>query len=255
MADQSKKYKFDISNLNLHYGDFHALKDVNMQIEANKITAFIGPSGCGKSTFLKTLNRMNDLAENCKIDGKVLLDGTDIYKDMDEITLRYRVGMVFQQPNPFPKSVYDNVAYGPRIAGIKKKSQLDEIVERSLRQAAIWDELKDRLHKSALGLSGGQQQRLCIARTLAVEPEVILMDEPTSALDPISTSKIEDLAMELKKDYTIVMVTHNMQQAVRVSDNTAFFLLGEVIEYNDTEKLFSIPSDKRTEDYITGRFG
>ena len=255
MADQSKKYKFDISNLNLHYGDFHALKDVNMQIEENKITAFIGPSGCGKSTFLKTLNRMNDLVENCKIDGKVLLDGTDIYKDMDEITLRYRVGMVFQQPNPFPKSVYDNVAYGPRIAGIKKKSQLDEIVERSLRQAAIWDELKDRLHKSALGLSGGQQQRLCIARTLAVEPEVILMDEPTSALDPISTSKIEDLAMELKKDYTIVMVTHNMQQAVRVSDNTAFFLLGEVIEYNDTEKLFSIPSDKRTEDYITGRFG
>ena len=255
MADQSKKYKFDISNLNLHYGDFHALKDVNMQIEANKITAFIGPSGCGKSTFLKTLNRMNDLVENCKIDGKVLLDSTDIYKDMDEITLRYRVGMVFQQPNPFPKSVYDNVAYGPRIAGIKKKSQLDEIVERSLRQAAIWDELKDRLHKSALGLSGGQQQRLCIARTLAVEPEVILMDEPTSALDPISTSKIEDLAMELKKDYTIVMVTHNMQQAVRVSDNTAFFLLGEVIEYNDTEKLFSIPSDKRTEDYITGRFG
>ena len=255
MADQSKKYKFDISNLNLHYGDFHALKDVNMQIEANKITAFIGPSGCGKSTFLKTLNRMNDLVENCKIDGKVLLDGTDIYKDMDEITLRYRVGMVFQQPNPFPKSVYDNVAYGPRIAGIKKKSQLDEIVERSLRQAAIWDELKDRLHKSALGLSGGQQQRLCIARTLAVEPEVILMDEPTSALDPISTSKIEDLAMELKKDYTIVMVTHNMQQAVRVSDNTAFFLLGEVVEYNDTEKLFSIPSDKRTEDYITGRFG
>lgn len=255
MADQSKKYKFDISNLNLHYGDFHALKDINMKIEANKITAFIGPSGCGKSTFLKTLNRMNDLVENCKIDGKVLLDGTDIYKDMDEITLRYRVGMVFQQPNPFPKSVYDNVAYGPRIAGIKKKSQLDEIVERSLRQAAIWDELKDRLHKSALGLSGGQQQRLCIARTLAVEPEVILMDEPTSALDPISTSKIEDLAMELKKDYTIVMVTHNMQQAVRVSDNTAFFLLGEVIEYNNTETLFSIPSDKRTEDYITGRFG
>ena len=255
MADQSKKYKFDISNLNLHYGGFHALKDVNMQIEANKITAFIGPSGCGKSTFLKTLNRMNDLVENCKIDGKVLLDGTDIYKDMDEITLRYRVGMVFQQPNPFPKSVYDNVAYGPRIAGIKKKSQLDEIVERSLRQAAIWDELKDRLHKSALGLSGGQQQRLCIARALAVQPEVLLMDEPTSALDPISTSKIEDLAMELKKDYTIVMVTHNMQQAVRVSDNTAFFLLGEVIEYNDTEKLFSIPSDKRTEDYITGRFG
>ena len=255
MADQSKKYKFDISNLNLHYGDFHALKDVNMQIEANKITAFIGPSGCGKSTFLKTLNRMNDLVENCKIDGKVLLDGTDIYKDMDEITLRYRVGMVFQQPNPFPKSVYDNVAYGPRIAGIKKKSQLDEIVERSLRQAAIWDELKDRLHKSALGLSGGQQQRLCIARTLAVEPEVILMDEPTSALDPISTSKIEDLAMELKKDYTIVMVTHNMQQAARISDKTAFFLLGEIVEYGETEQIFSMPKDKRTEDYITGRFG
>lgn len=255
MADQSKKYKFDISNLNLHYGGFHALKDVNMQIEANKITAFIGPSGCGKSTFLKTLNRMNDLVENCKIDGKVLLDGTDIYKDMDEITLRYRVGMVFQQPNPFPKSVYDNVAYGPRIAGIKKKSQLDEIVERSLRQAAIWDELKDRLHKSALGLSGGQQQRLCIARALAVNPEVILMDEPTSALDPISTSKIEDLVIELKKQYTIIMVTHNMQQAVRVSDKTVFFLLGEVIESGETERLFSVPQDKRTEDYITGRFG
>ena len=229
--------------------------DLNLVVRSGECVLLCGPSGCGKSTFLKTLNRMNDLVENCKIDGKVLLDGTDIYKDMDEITLRYSVGMVFQQPNPFPKSVYDNVAYGPRIAGIKKKSQLDEIVERSLRQAAIWDELKDRLHKSALGLSGGQQQRLCIARTLAVEPEVILMDEPTSALDPISTSKIEDLAMELKKDYTIVMVTHNMQQAVRVSDNTAFFLLGEVIEYNDTEKLFSIPSDKRTEDYITGRFG
>lgn len=255
MADQSKKYKFDISNLNLHYGDFHALKDVNMKIEANKITAFIGPSGCGKSTFLKTLNRMNDLVENCKIDGKVLLDGTDIYKDMDEITLRYHVGMVFQQPNPFPKSVYDNVAYGPRIAGIKKKSQLDEIVERSLRQAAIWDELKDRLHKSALGLSGGQQQRLCIARALAVNPEVILMDEPTSALDPISTSKIEDLVIELKKQYTIIMVTHNMQQAVRVSDKTVFFLLGEVIESGETERLFSVPQDKRTEDYITGRFG
>ena len=221
-AKKANDYKFDISHLNLHYGDFHALKDVNMKIEANKITAFIGPSGCGKSTFLKTLNRMNDLVENCKIDGKVLLDGKDIFKEIDEITLRHRVGMVFQQPNPFPKSVYDNVAYGPRIAGIKKKSQLEEIVERSLRQAAIWDELKDRLNKSALGLSGGQQQRLCIARTLAVEPEVILMDEPTSALDPISTSKIEDLAMELKKDYTIVMVTHNMQQAVRVSDNTAY---------------------------------
>ena len=254
-AKKANDYKFDISHLNLHYGDFHALKDVNMKIEANKITAFIGPSGCGKSTFLKTLNRMNDLVENCKIDGKVLLDGKDIFKEIDEITLRHRVGMVFQQPNPFPKSVYDNVAYGPRIAGIKKKSQLDEIVERSLRQAAIWDELKDRLNKSALGLSGGQQQRLCIARTLAVEPEVILMDEPTSALDPISTSKIEDLAMELKKDYTIVMVTHNMQQATRVSDTTAFFLLGDMIEVDDTEKLFSMPSDKRTEDYITGRFG
>ena len=254
-AKKANDYKFDISHLNLHYGDFHALKDVNMKIEANKITAFIGPSGCGKSTFLKTLNRMNDLVENCKIDGNVLLDGKDIFKEMDEITLRQRVGMVFQQPNPFPKSVYDNVAYGPRISGIKKKSQLDEIVERSLRQAAIWDELKDRLNKSALGLSGGQQQRLCIARTLAVEPEVILMDEPTSALDPISTSKIEDLAMELKKDYTIVMVTHNMQQAVRISDNTAFFLLGEMVEYGKSDQLFSMPQDKRTEDYITGRFG
>ena len=254
-AKKANDYKFDISHLNLHYGDFHALKDVNMKIEANKITAFIGPSGCGKSTFLKTLNRMNDLVENCKIDGNVLLDGKDIFKEMDEITLRHRVGMVFQQPNPFPKSVYDNVAYGPRIAGIKKKSQLDEIVERSLRQAAIWDELKDRLNKSALGLSGGQQQRLCIARTLAVEPEVILMDEPTSALDPISTSKIEDLAMELKKDYTIVMVTHNMQQATRISDYTAFFLVGEMVEYAPTEELFSRPVDKRTEDYITGRFG
>lgn len=255
MADQSKKYKFDISNLNLHYGDFHALKDVNMQIEANKITAFIGPSGCGKSTFLKTLNRMNDLVENCKIDGKVLLDGTDIYKDMDEITLRYRVGMVFQQPNPFPKSIYDNIAYGPRLFGVKKKSELDIIVEKSLKQAAIWDEVKDRLKKSALGLSGGQQQRLCIARTLAVEPEVILMDEPTSALDPISTSRIEDLAVELKNKYTIIMVTHNMQQAARISDNTAFFLLGEMIEYGKTEQLFSMPANKKTEDYITGRFG
>lgn len=255
MADQSKKYKFDISNLNLHYGGFHALKDVNMQIEANKITAFIGPSGCGKSTFLKTLNRMNDLVENCKIDGKVLLDGTDIYKDMDEITLRYRVGMVFQQPNPFPKSIYDNIAYGPRLFGVKKKSELDIIVEKSLKQAAIWDEVKDRLKKSALGLSGGQQQRLCIARTLAVEPEVILMDEPTSALDPISTSRIEDLAVELKNNYTIIMVTHNMQQAARISDNTAFFLLGEMIEYGKTEQLFSMPANKKTEDYITGRFG
>ena len=220
-----------------------------------KITAFIGPSGCGKSTFLKTLNRMNDLVENVKIDGKVELDGKNIFKDMDAITLRHKVGMVFQQPNPFPKSIYDNVAYGPRIFGITKKSDLDEIVERSLKQAAIWDELKDRLNKSALGLSGGQQQRLCIARTLAVEPEVILMDEPTSALDPISTSKIEDLAMELKDKYTIVIVTHNMQQAARISDKTAFFLLGEVVEYNNTGDLFANPRDERTESYITGRFG
>ena len=247
--------KFDIEKLNLHYGAFHALKDINMQNDEHKITAFIGPSGCGKSTFLKTLNRMNDLVENVKIDGKVELDGKNIFKDMDAITLRHKVGMVFQQPNPFPKSIYDNVAYGPRIFGITKKSDLDEIVERSLKQAAIWDELKDRLNKSALGLSGGQQQRLCIARTLAVEPEVILMDEPTSALDPISTSKIEDLAMELKDKYTIVVVTHNMQQAARISDKTAFFLLGEVIEYNNTGELFANPRDERTESYITGRFG
>ena len=247
--------KFEIKDLNLHYGSFHALKNINMKIEANKITAFIGPSGCGKSTFLKTLNRMNDLVENVKIDGQIKMGDKDIYQDMDAISLRHTVGMVFQQPNPFPKSVYDNVAYGPRIFGIKKRSQLDEIVERSLRQAAIWDELKDRLHKSALGLSGGQQQRLCIARTLAVEPEVILMDEPTSALDPISTSKIEDLAMELKKKYTIVIVTHNMQQAARISDKTAFFLLEEAVEYADTEQLFAKPQDPRTESYITGRFG
>ena len=249
------KPKFDIEKLNLHYGAFHALKDINMQIDEHKITAFIGPSGCGKSTFLKTLNRMNDLVEGVKIEGKVELDGKNIFKDMDAITLRHKVGMVFQQPNPFPKSIYDNVAYGPRIFGITKKADLDEIVERSLRQAAIWDELKDRLNKSALGLSGGQQQRLCIARTLAVEPEVILMDEPTSALDPISTSKIEDLAMELKDKYTIVIVTHNMQQAARISDKTAFFLLGEVIEYNNTGDLFANPRDERTESYITGRFG
>ena len=247
--------KFDISNLNLYYGDFHALKGIDMQIEAHEITAFIGPSGCGKSTFLKTLNRMQDLVEGVRIEGSVKLDGADIFKDMDAITLRHRVGMVFQQPNPFPKSVYDNVAYGPRIFGIRKKADLDEIVERSLRQAAIWDELKDRLNKSALGLSGGQQQRLCIARTLAVEPEVILMDEPTSALDPISTSKIEDLATELKDKYTIVIVTHNMQQAARISDKTAFFLLGEMIEFGETEKVFAMPKDKRTEDYISGRFG
>ena len=249
------KPKFDIEKLNLHYGAFHALKDINMQIDEHKITAFIGPSGCGKSTFLKTLNRMNDLVEGVKIEGKVELDGKNIFKDMDAITLRHNVGMVFQQPNPFPKSIYDNVAYGPRIFGITKKADLDEIVERSLRQAAIWDELKDRLNKSALGLSGGQQQRLCIARTLAVEPEVILMDEPTSALDPISTSKIEDLAMELKDKYTIVIVTHNMQQAARISDKTAFFLLGEVVEYNNTGDLFANPRDERTESYITGRFG
>ena len=249
------KPKFDIEKLNLHYGAFHALKDINMQIDEHKITAFIGPSGCGKSTFLKTLNRMNDLVEGVKIEGKVELDGKNIFKDMDAITPRHKVGMVFQQPNPFPKSIYDNVAYGPRIFGITKKADLDEIVERSLRQAAIWDELKDRLNKSALGLSGGQQQRLCIARTLAVEPEVILMDEPTSALDPISTSKIEDLAMELKDKYTIVIVTHNMQQAARISDKTAFFLLGEVVEYNNTGDLFANPRDERTESYITGRFG
>ena len=247
--------KFTVENLNLHYGDFHALKNVSLNIPVNEITAFIGPSGCGKSTFLKTLNRMNDLVEGCRIDGKVLLDEQDIYGNMDVNLLRKRVGMVFQKPNPFPMSVYDNIAFGPRTHGIRSKAKLDEIVETSLRNAAIWDELKDRLKKSALGLSGGQQQRLCIARALAVQPEVILMDEPTSALDPISTNKIEDLVLDLKKDYTIIMVTHNMQQATRVSDNTAFFLLGEVIEYDRTEKLFSMPSDKRTEDYITGRFG
>ena len=248
--------KINIKDMDLFYGSFQALKNVNLEIEPNKITAFIGPSGCGKSTLLKSLNRMNDLVEGCRIEGKILLDGQDIYaKSMDVNTLRKRVGMVFQKPNPFPMSIYDNVAYGPRTHGIHSKARLDEIVEKSLRNAAIWDEVKDRLKKSALGMSGGQQQRLCIARALAVEPEVLLMDEPTSALDPISTSKIEDLAADLKKDYTIVMVTHNMQQAVRISDNSAFFLLGEMIEYNNTEKLFSIPSDKRTEDYITGRFG
>lgn len=247
--------KFDVRDINLHYGAFHALKDVNMKIYEHEITALIGPSGCGKSTFLKTLNRMNDFVNNVKIDGAIHMDGKDIYRDMDGIELRYKVGMVFQQPNPFPKSVYDNVAYGPRIFGIRKKAQLDDIVERSLRQAAIWDELKDRLKKSALGLSGGQQQRLCIARTLAVNPEVILMDEPTSALDPISTSKIEELAMNLKKDYTIVIVTHNMHQASRISDRTAFFLLGEMIEYGETQELFARPKDPRTESYITGRFG
>ena len=247
--------KFNVDNLELFYGNFKALKGINMEIKKNEITALIGPSGCGKSTFLKTLNRMNDLEEGVKVTGKIYLDGVDIYKDMDLITLRHRVGMVFQQPNPFPKSIYDNVAYGPRIHGIRKKSQLDEIVEKSLRQAAIWDELKDRLNKSALGLSGGQQQRLCIARTLAVQPDVILMDEPTSALDPISTMKIEDLALELKKDYTIVIVTHNMQQASRISDKTAFFLLGELIEYGETTELFANPKNPKTEEYITGRFG
>ncbi len=247
--------KIKVKNLNLHYGTFHALKNINIEIEKNEITALIGPSGCGKSTFLKTLNRMNDLEKGVNIDGEVKLEGIDIYKDMDAIELRKRIGMVFQQPNPFPKTVYDNVAYGPRMNGIRGAARLDEIVEKSLKQAAIWDELKDRLHKSALGLSGGQQQRLCIARTLAVEPEVILMDEPTSALDPISTSKIEDLATELKELYTIVIVTHNMQQAVRISDKTAFFLLGEMVEYGETDRLFSAPQDMRTEKYITGRFG
>ena len=247
--------KLSIKNLDLYYGDFKALKNVNLEIEANKITAFIGPSGCGKSTLLKSINRMNDLVEGCRINGEILLDGQNIFKGMDVNLLRKRVGMVFQKPNPFPMSIYDNIAYGPRTHGIRSKAKLDEIVERTLKQAAIWDEVKDSLKKNALAMSGGQQQRLCIARALAVEPEVLLMDEPTSALDPISTSKIEDLATELKKDYTIVMVTHNMQQAARISDNTAFFLLGEVVEYSDTEQMFSMPRDKRTEDYITGRFG
>ena len=247
--------KFNISNLDLYYTDFHALKNVNLDLPEKEITAFIGPSGCGKSTLLKSLNRMNDLVEGCKITGEITLDGVDIYKNIDVNLLRKRVGMVFQKPNPFPMSIYDNIAYGPRTHGIHNKSQLDDIVEKSLRGATIWDEVKDRLKKSALGMSGGQQQRLCIARALAVQPDVLLMDEPTSALDPISTSKVEDLALELKKDYTIIMVTHNMQQAARISDNTAFFLLGEVVEYDKTEKLFSMPKDRRTEDYITGRFG
>nr|MDD6335693.1 phosphate ABC transporter ATP-binding protein PstB [bacterium] len=247
--------KMQMQDLKLYYGDFEALKGITMGLPAQQITAFIGPSGCGKSTLLKTLNRMNDLVEGCRITGKVLLDGEDIYDKVEINTLRKRVGMVFQKPNPFPMSVYDNIAFGPRTHGIHSRAKLDAIVEKSLRDAAIWDEVKDRLKKSALGLSGGQQQRLCIARALAVEPEVLLMDEPTSALDPISTAKIEDLAMELKKKYTIVMVTHNMQQAARISDKCAFFLLGEVIEFGDTERLFSMPQDKRTEDYITGRFG
>ena len=244
--------KIDVSNMDLYYGDFHALKNINLSIDANEVTAFIGPSGCGKSTLLKSINRMNDLVPGCRITGEMLLDGENIYGGkMDVNGLRKRVGMVFQKPNPFPMSIYDNIAYGPRTHGVRSKAKLDDIVEQSLRQAAIWDEVKDRLKKSALGMSGGQQQRLCIARALAVQPEVLLMD----ALDPISTSKIEDLAVELKKDYTIVMVTHNMQQAARISDKTAFFLLGEVVEYGETEQIFSMPKDKRTEDYITGRFG
>ncbi|MDD3251640.1 MAG: phosphate ABC transporter ATP-binding protein PstB [Lachnospiraceae bacterium] len=247
--------KLTIKDMELYYGDFKALKGINLNIQSNEITAFIGPSGCGKSTLLKSLNRMNDLVEGCRITGSIQLDGEDIYGDMDINLLRKRVGMVFQKPNPFPMSVYDNVAYGPRTHGVRSKVALDDLVEKSLRDAAIWDELKDRLKKSALGLSGGQQQRLCIARALAVQPEVLLMDEPTSALDPISTSKIEDLAVELKKDYTIVMVTHNMQQAARISDKTAFFLLGDVIEFGETEQIFSMPKNKKTEDYITGRFG
>ena len=247
--------KLTIKNLDLYYSEFKALKNINLNIQEKEITAFIGPSGCGKSTLLKSLNRMNDLVEGCRIEGEVLLDGENIYKDMDVNLLRKRVGMVFQKPNPFPMSIYDNIAYGPRTHGIRSKVKLDELVENSLRGAAIWDEVKDRLKKSALGLSGGQQQRICIARALAVQPEVLLMDEPTSALHPISTAKVEELALELKKDYTIVMVTHNMQQAARISDRTAFFLLGEIVEFGKTEQIFSMPKDKRTEDYITGRFG
>jgi len=247
--------KFVLSDVNLWYNDFQALKNVSMRIKKREITAFIGPSGCGKSTLIKSLNRMNDLIEGCKITGEILLDDENIYGSIDVNLLRKRVGMVFQKPNPFPMSIYDNIAFGPRTHGIKAKRQLDEIVEKSLQNAAIWDEVKDRLRKSALSLSGGQQQRLCIARALSVEPDVLLMDEPTSALDPISTSKIEDLVLELKKDYTVVIVTHNMQQATRISDKTAFFLLGEVIEFGDTEQVFSMPKDKRCEDYITGRFG
>ncbi len=247
--------KFSVSNLDLYYGDFQALKNINIRMNENEVTAFIGPSGCGKSTLLKSLNRMNDLVEGCKITGTVLLDNVDIYKNMEITELRKNVGMVFQKPNPFPMSIYDNIAYGPRTHGIKRKSQLDEIVETSLKQASIWEEVKDRLKKSALGLSGGQQQRLCIARALAVKPEVILMDEPTSALDPISTMKIEELCFDLKKEYTIIIVTHNMQQATRISDKTAFFLHGEIVEFGETGQIFAMPKDKRTEDYITGRFG
>lgn len=251
----TNKEKIKIDNVDLYYGDFQALKNINMSIKEKEITAFIGPSGCGKSTLLKSLNRMNDLVEGCKITGKFSLDGVDIYKNMDATVLRKRIGMVFQKPNPFPMSIYENIAYGPKTHGITKKAQLDEIVEQSLRAAAMWDEVKDRLKKSALGLSGGQQQRLCIARALSVNPEVLLMDEPTSALDPISTMKIEDLVLEIKKNYTIVIVTHNMQQATRISDKTGFFLHGEVVEFDETERLFSLPKNKKTEDYITGRFG
>lgn len=248
--------KLEIKDLNLFYGDFHALKNIQMNIEQNRITAFIGPSGCGKSTLLRSINRMNDLVDGCRIEGQILLDGKNVYdRSMDINMLRKRVGMVFQKPNPFPMSIYDNIAYGPRTHGIRNRKKLDEIVEKSLRDAAIWEECKDRLKKSALGLSGGQQQRLCIARALACNPEVLLMDEPTSALDPISTSRIEDLVLELKKDYTVVIVTHNMQQALRISDNTAFFLLGDMVEYGPTEQIFTVPKDKRTENYITGRFG
>ncbi len=247
--------KFEIENANLFYGDFQALKNIDLQIPEKEITAFIGPSGCGKTTLLKSLNRMNDLVQGCKITGRFTIDGEDIYGQMDPNALRKKTGMVFQKPNPFPMSIYENVAYGPRTHGVRSKALLDEIVEKALRDAAIWDEVKDRLKKNALGMSGGQQQRLCIARALAVEPEVLLMDEPTSALDPISTSRIEELTLELKKDYTIVIVTHNMQQAARISDNTAFFLMGEVVEYGKTEAIFSMPTDKRTEAYITGRFG
>ena len=253
--DTPTDVKIAIKDLNLYYGAFHALHGINLDIERGKITAFIGPSGCGKSTLLKTLNRMNDLIPDCRVEGSITLDGENIYGSMDVNLLRKRVGMVFQKPNPFPMSVYDNIAYGPRTHGVRSKAQLDEIVEKSLRGAAIWDEVKDRLNKSALGMSGGQQQRLCIARALAVEPEVLLMDEPTSALDPISTSKVEELATELKENYTIVMVTHNMQQAARISDKTAFFLLGELVEMGPTERVFATPVDKRTEDYISGRFG
>lgn len=249
------KNKFLVRDLDFYYSEFLALKKINIEIKQNEITAFIGPSGCGKSTFLRTLNRMNDLIEGVRVEGDILLDGEEIYGDIDVIKLRSRVGMVFQKPNPFPMSVYDNIAYGPRAHGIKKKAILDEIVESSMRKAAIWDEVSDRLKRNALSFSGGQQQRICIARALAVEPEVLLMDEPTSALDPISTLKIEDLATELKKDYTIIMVTHNMQQAARISDKTAFFLLGELLEFDNTEKIFSNPTNKKTEDYITGRFG